>query len=338
LTFTRSDVESRHAGAVAPEGRRGSRVASPPSSTALLLQTNQNGAREASMRIARVVLTVAACAALTFTGCAKSRAQDRQKILAAENTDLRQRTGTLEGQLQGALSAQDRATVELQVQGSKLREAERQAALAAEAQQRASMAEQAAADAQRNLAAQAAENQRLQQEKAALAARSAPKPPSAVEYKESAEVEALRRDIADRLSRAGVDAPVEVRTSRSGERKVAVVLQDAYPSGSESLAKNPRAVEAVARLSQVLQKSYPGSRIHIEGHTDSDPIRRSNWPSNEALGLARADTVKKLLVQAGLSEGQVQTEGVGARNPIAKGGTPRAKAANRRVEIYVSPR
>lgn len=287
---------------------------------------------------ARMMATVAAFSAIAFTGCARSRAQDRQKILTAENTDLRQRADTLNGQLQGALSAQDRQAVEMQVQGSKLREAERQAALAAEAQQRASMAEQQASDLQRTLAAQQAENLRLQREReqAALAAQRSKQ--ASVEYKESAAVEALRRDIADRLARAGVDVPVEVRTTRSGERKVAIVLQDAYPSGSESLAKNPKAVEAVARLSQVIQKSYPGSRLHIEGHTDSDPIRRSNWPSNEALGLARADTVKKLLVQAGLSESQVQTEGVGARNPIAKGGTPRAKATNRRVEIYVSPR
>jgi flagellar motor protein MotB len=280
------------------------------------------------------VVTVGVVALLG--GCAQNRAQDRQKILTAENTDLRQRAGTLEGQLQGALSAQDRAAVELQVKESKLREAERVAAQNAEAQQRASMAEQAAAAAQQQVAAQQAEMMRLQQQNQALAA--ARQKTQTVEYKESAAVEALRRDIADRLARAGVDAPVEVRTTRAGERKVAVVLQDAYPSGSDSLAKNPKAVEAVARLSQVLQQSYPGSKIHIEGHTDSDPIRRSPWPSNDALALARADTVKKLLIQSGLPEGQVQTEGVGARNPMAKGGTPRAKSANRRVEIYVSPR
>jgi flagellar motor protein MotB len=281
-------------------------------------------------------VVVAAGVAVSFGGCAQSRAQDRQKILAAENTDLRQRTNTLEGQLQGALSAQDRAAVELQVKESRLREAERLAAQGTEAQQRAAMAEQAAAETQRQLALQQTEMMRLQQQNAALAAQR--QKAQSVEYKESAEVEALRRDISDRLARAGVEAPVEVRTTRAGERKVAVVLQDAYPSGSDSLAKNPKAVEAVARLSQVLQQSYPGSKIHIEGHTDSDPIRRSPWPSNDALALARADTVKKLLVQAGLPEGQVQTEGVGSRNPLAKGGTPRAKSANRRVEIYVSPR
>jgi chemotaxis protein MotB len=269
-------------------------------------------------------------------GCAQNRAQDRQKILTAENTDLRQRAGTLEGQLQGALSAQDRAAVELQVKESKLREAERVAAQNMEAQQRAALAEQAASAAQQQVAAQQAEMMRLQQQNQALAA--ARQKTQTVEYKESAAVEALRRDIAERLSRAGVEAPVEVRTTRAGERKVAVVLQDAYPSGSDSLAKNAKAVEAVARLSQVLQQSYPGSKIHIEGHTDSDPIRRSPWPSNDALALARADTVKKLLIQSGLPEGQVQTEGVGARNPLAKGGTPRAKSANRRVEIYISPR
>ncbi len=275
-----------------------------------------------------------------LAGCSQNRSRDRGKILAAENADLRQRSSTLEGQLQGALSAQDRAAVQLQEQESRLREAERQAALAAEAQQRAAAAEAQAQQNAQMLAAQQSELQRLQAQNAALAARPkvvAPPQPEG-RFRESPEMDALRRDVSDRLARAGVTVPVEVRTNRAGERKVAVVLEDAYRPGSDSLASNPKAVEALARLSQVLQQSYPGSRIHIEGHTDSDPIKRSPWPSNEALSLARADGVKKLLVQAGLPEGQIQTEGVGARNPLAKGGTPRAKAQNRRVEIYISPR
>lgn len=290
------------------------------------------------MRSAGLALVVATCVVLPTVGCAQNRSKDRSKILAAENADLRQRSSTLEGQLQGALSAQDRAAIEIQVKEGKLREAERQAALAAEAQQRAAMAEAQAQQNAQVLAAQQAELERLKAQNAALAARPKVVAPPAASFRESPEMESLRRDVADRLSRAGVTVPVEVRTNRAGDRKVAVVLEDAYPPGSDSLAKNPKAVEALARLSQVLQQSYPGSRVHIEGHTDSDPIRRSPWPSNEALSLARADGVKKLLVQAGLPDGQIETEGVGSRNPLAKGGTPRAKSQNRRVEIYISPR
>lgn len=289
------------------------------------------------MRSGQLVVVALACASL-MGGCAQNRSRDRSKVLAAENTDLRQRSQLLEGQLQGALSAQDRAAAEAQAMNGRLQQAERQAQMAAEAQARAAQAEAQAQQAAQLLAQQQADLQRLQEQNRQLAARPKVVAPTDSGFRESPEVEALRRDISDRLARAGVSVPVEVRTTRGGQRKVAVVLEDAYPSGSDSLSKNPKAVEAVARLSQVLQQTYPGSRLHIEGHTDSDPIRKSNWPSNEALSLARADQVKKLLVSAGMNDGQIETEGVGARNPLAKGGTPRAKAQNRRVEIYVSPR
>lgn len=287
----------------------------------------------------RGVVALAVVATLVG-GCAQSRSRDRSKILQAEILDLRQGKDMLQGQLQGALSAQDRATAELQVKDSELAAARDKAAEAEAAKAQAAQLEQAYADAQRVAAAQAAEAARLRQmNEKLLADRSRPAPgPTPVDHKDSAEIEALRRDVSDRLARAGVDIPVEVRTTRAGARKVAIVLQDAYPSGSNSLAKNPKAVEAVAKLSQVIQQSYPGSKLHIEGHTDSDPIRVSKWPSNDELALARADTVKKLLVTSGLSENIIETEGVGSRNPLAKGGTARAKATNRRVEIYISPR
>ena len=97
------------------------------------------------------------------------------------------------------------------------------------------------------------------------------------------------------------------------------------------------AVRAVVGLGQLISTSYPGSRIDIEGHTDSDPIRVSNFSSNEALSLSRAQSVKTLLVKSGVRESLIQTTGVGARHPLASGNTKRAKAENRRVEIYIEP-
>src|SRR5688500_16136960 len=145
-----------------------------------------------------VVLIGMAFVAPTLGGCARNRAKDRTKILAAENTDLRQQTSTLQGQLQGALGAQDRAAVDLQVKESQLREAQRQASMGAEAQRRAAQAEAAYADAQRTLTATQTELQRSQAQAAALAAaRARPQataPP--VSHQDSAEVEALRRDVA----------------------------------------------------------------------------------------------------------------------------------------------
>jgi flagellar motor protein MotB len=176
----------------------------------------------------------------------------------------------------------------------------------------------------------------------ALAARQAaasrPTAPSSMPYRESPQLEAFRRDLSDQLARHGVSGmPVEVRTTKDGSRRVAVVLQNSFPPGSDDLSRNTDAVKAVVNLSRMVKGSYPNSRISIEGHTDSDPIRKSKWASNEALSEARASAVEKIMTGVGIPSGQIQTTGQGARMPIAKGSTARAKAQNRRVEIYIAP-
>lgn len=80
-------------------------------------------------------------------------------------------------------------------------------------------------------------------------------------------------------------------------------------------------------VSQIRQ--HAGSTIRIEGHTDTDPIRKSKWPSNEALSKARADAVRDYLVSKGISRGDISTVGMGAAAP--KG----SKSASRRVEVVI---
>jgi flagellar motor protein MotB len=71
----------------------------------------------------------------------------------------------------------------------------------------------------------------------------------------------------------------------------------------------------------------------VEGHTDSDPIKVSQWKSNQELSEARADAVKKYLVSKGVDANSVSTSGLGSSRPKSND-----KAANRRVEIVVVTR
>ena len=280
------------------------------------------------------IVLAGVCALGLLGGCATSRSRDRVSVLEAENIDLRQRGTLLEQQIQEAHSSQDAAVANLQVKESQLRKAQMDSAKNAEAAGRLA---QAQADYDRVQAELGQANARVASLEAQRTKPVGPVGPGPIEHRESAQVEAFRRDLQEKLSRAGVTVPVEVRTTHGGERQVAVVLQDAFPPGKDSLASNAKVVEAVARLGEMIKDTYPKSRVHIEGHTDSDPIRKSAWESNDALAKARADAVKKLLVGVGVSDGRVDTDGVGAKNPIARGNTTRAKAQNRRVEIYISP-
>jgi flagellar motor protein MotB len=160
-----------------------------------------------------------------------------------------------------------------------------------------------------------------------------------VDPRQSRQAEALAQDLRGKLSRFGVSLPVEVRAARDGRQRVAIVLENSFKAGDDSLATNMDAVRAIVNLGKLINEAYPGSRVTVEGHTDSDPISKSGkrWRDNEHLSLARAEAVRTALTKAGVSAGSVTVVGHGARYPIAPGKSDRAKSRNRRVEIYVEP-
>lgn len=80
------------------------------------------------------------------------------------------------------------------------------------------------------------------------------------------------------------------------------------------------------KIASEIRNSYSGADIRIEGYTDSDPIRKSKWGSNEALSQARAEAVRDYLSSKGVN---ATAEGMGSSKPKS------TKAASRRVEIVV---
>ena len=165
----------------------------------------------------------------------------------------------------------------------------------------------------------------------------APPAPSTANLGPSPEAVAFQRDLESGLARQGVnDLPVEVRSDEYGER-VAVVLPDAFRSGKADLHENDRAVQAIVGLGRLIQESYPGASVLVEGHTDSDPIVHSSWGTNERLSLERAGAVRQLLASTGVSGSSVSTQGLGATRPLDPGSSREAKSRNRRVEIYIKP-
>ncbi len=87
---------------------------------------------------------------------------------------------------------------------------------------------------------------------------------------------------------------------------------------------------AKTRLDQVardLNSTYSGRRIRVVGHTDSDPIRKSKWKSNDELSFARAQSVADYLASRNVSRGRLSVIGKGSSEPKA------TKASSRRVEI-----
>jgi outer membrane protein OmpA-like peptidoglycan-associated protein/tetratricopeptide (TPR) repeat protein len=87
---------------------------------------------------------------------------------------------------------------------------------------------------------------------------------------------------------------------------------------------------SLKRLYNFLMEN-PKVAITIIGHTDN----QGNPMYNESLSLRRAESVKKFLMEKGIPEIRVATEGKGDREPIQPNDTPENKALNRRVTISI---
>ena len=71
----------------------------------------------------------------------------------------------------------------------------------------------------------------------------------------------------------------------------------------------------------------------IEGHTDS--VGRELF--NQELSHQRAASVMDYLVSQGLDAGKIESVGRGEHAPIADNATAKGRAANRRIEIIITP-
>ena len=101
-----------------------------------------------------------------------------------------------------------------------------------------------------------------------------------------------------------------------------------FDPGSNTLKGDAK--KALDKVSAALKKDYAGKTVRVEGHTDSDPIRRSKWKSNQELSEARANAVRDYLLGKGVGGGSIMTTGHGSEKPRSDD-----KARNRRVEIVV---
>jgi len=132
---------------------------------------------------------------------------------------------------------------------------------------------------------------------------------------------------------AGI-SDLEVGTNPEGETYVLLPGALSFASGRARL--EPEARAQLAKLAGVLAASAPDARLRVEGHTDSDPIKKSHWGTNQKLSEARAKAVASFLVTTGgWSSDLVVSRGFGARMPIASNDSKAGKARNRRVEIVI---
>lgn len=153
----------------------------------------------------------------------------------------------------------------------------------------------------------------------------------------SAETQRLRDELASvrsqlnarpAASSTGFEGISGTTTSRRGSDIVVDVAGDVlFDSGSTTLKNSAKS--SLDRIASVLNAKYSGNEIRIAGHTDSDPIRKSKWGTNERLSAERALAVETYLAGKGVDKGRMYIAGYGPDKPKS------TKKDSRRVEIVV---
>lgn len=119
--------------------------------------------------------------------------------------------------------------------------------------------------------------------------------------------------------------------TNTGDRLI-VTLPEAITFDTASASVRPSLAGSLVRLADSLNK-YPDTDIDVIGHTDS--VGDNSY--NQGLSNRRADSVSTILINNGVSSGRIRSYGRGEDQPIASNDTFSGRAANRRVEVIITP-
>ncbi len=113
----------------------------------------------------------------------------------------------------------------------------------------------------------------------------------------------------------------------TGEVLVTVANDILFDSGKATLKASAKTT--LDQVAGVLNSQYADRLIQVAGFTDTDPIKKSGWKTNERLSAERALAVEEYLASKGVSNDSMFVSAFGSANP--KG----TKKDSRRVEILV---
>jgi outer membrane protein OmpA-like peptidoglycan-associated protein len=113
---------------------------------------------------------------------------------------------------------------------------------------------------------------------------------------------------------------------------LAIRLKGDLAFDTNSAAVRPGLFAEVERMTTILNK-YPKTVILVGGHTDS----QGSEAYNRNLSRQRADAVKNIMTQLGMSQARIEAAAFGESQPIATNDTEAGRMINRRVEIKIAP-
>ena len=129
------------------------------------------------------------------------------------------------------------------------------------------------------------------------------------------------------LAQASAGTGIDVQRTPDNKLKVNVPADFSFDVGRADIKPSMRPV-----LDELGRNLDPGVRVDVIGHTDSTGSDAVNDP----LSVDRAVAVRSYLASRGVPAGRISVQGRGSREPVASNASDAGRAANRRVEIYLS--
>jgi len=138
-------------------------------------------------------------------------------------------------------------------------------------------------------------------------------------------------DIVSDITELVESQEMDVDTSRA---KIVVRIPglSLFPPASADLQLEGRPL-----LDEVIRivKKYPNYKIHIQGHTDDEPIFTDRFPTNWELSAARATAVLRYFIDKGVNPKKLTATGYADTFPLTRNDTAMGRAKNRRVEFVL---
>lgn len=124
---------------------------------------------------------------------------------------------------------------------------------------------------------------------------------------------------------------------RNGKVYVSLAEQLLFNSGSTKV--DPKGIDALKKLAQVLQEQKDVNVV-VEGHTDDVPIAKGTvgMQDNWDLSVLRATEITRILTNAGVAPDRVTPSGRSKYVPLETATTKEARQKNRRTEIILTPK
>lgn len=123
----------------------------------------------------------------------------------------------------------------------------------------------------------------------------------------------------------------DVGVSNNGSNLVVVLSQDLL-FATDSTAVSGASQNELRIVAQSLN-NYPNTTVNVVGHTDNTGDASYNFD----LSQRRAQAVASVLQSGGVSSSRIRAIGAGENQPVASNLNAAGRAANRRVEIIITP-